>query len=90
MTNYYVDLSRAGPGNGTSETPWNTTQFLANLNVNEGDTFLLRGSYTTAGSIDINAVAHGFNIKAWDLAAYGPWHIKAGTSANIQNTPAPD
>jgi hypothetical protein len=77
MSTYYVDLSQVETGDGSSGSPFNFTQLLAQTFI-EGDIYKLRGSISideTLLSIGPNCPYVVFSLVAWDLDLYGPWRI---------------
>jgi hypothetical protein len=81
---YYVDLSQIDPGAGTELSPFNYTQFIAQV-PSSGDVFKLKGSIILPGDLIFGDGGTPFDIVAWDLEAFGPWRIKGvyGTTYNM-------
>jgi len=80
----YVDLSAVGTGDGTSASPWNWSQFYADVSAATPVTISADANVYLRGGVDITNSPSGtkqfigdnyFNMLPWSLSGYGPWRI---------------
>jgi len=81
MAIIFTNFDLTATGTGTSANPYNYYGMINN--VGEGDDVYARGSITLSASFTDSI---GFDLRAWDVSAYGPWRIDGSDGYNFRPT----